>query len=741
MFDSWRQRRKRLRESRERQSQLEAHLSDLECTLMESQLRMANEIARPQLADAAFRKGMRSMLERNPEHPERKGLMESLDYFDSLVDPYDAFRGENGELWDQVAAANYGASEPYLGLLGFRNELELRMARNLSRIIAKENPWAKNIMENRVRYVLGDGHTYTVTPKNNAHIDPAIVSKIQEVLDAWCKKNKWARVQADVQKRQDMDGETFLRLFETNTGLALRFAEPWQVCTPADHIDPAHAWGIEVDVEDSQDIKAYWIDSRPENPDDVQHRKRNVYLNVRRGIPTFYPIRLNLRRAEQLLKNMGIVAAIQASVAWNRQWASGTTAGQIQNFAAANASVQYQGGSGKVRNFERFRPGTMLDTKANVEFKELGALDSPAFVTVLQAELRTIGACVNMPEFMVSGDASNANYSSTMVAEGPAVKTFEGLQAEQRDDDLPILYRALRSAASKINGPFPVEAIDAIEIIVGFPNIISRNRIQETQANQILFTSQIMSPQTWCSKEGLDYQQEQANFQDHFDNTGQRPGDWLNQPEPNNSGMAGDDAIPPTIGQPVQVGGQTRLNMPAPVDSGGTPFQTGGFPLNRVSGQTPPIDNGPKARKGQPVERADDLAFYNMNAMGAEPGDSDGNLHEGGPGSGPHAGGGKVPYGVVSAYRDTVQAEHDAASKDLQKFPKDETGLTPDHVKATPEYQVAKAKYVGAQNKLRDVNAHLQKHYKGEEREATNKRREAKLVSLPMSKETNGAAT
>ena len=35
-----------------------------------------------------------------------------------------------------------------------------------------------------------------------------------------------------------------------------------------------------------------------------------------------------------------------------------------------------------------------------------------------------------MPEYMLSGDASNANFSSTMVAEGPAVKTFEEMQAD-----------------------------------------------------------------------------------------------------------------------------------------------------------------------------------------------------------------------------------------------------------------------------------------------------------------------
>ena len=46
-------------------------------------------------------------------------------------------------------------------------------------------------------------------------------------------------------------------------------------------------------------------------------------------------------------------------------------------------------------------------------------LDASSFVAVLQAELRAIAARLVMPEFMFTSDASNANYASTMVAEGP----------------------------------------------------------------------------------------------------------------------------------------------------------------------------------------------------------------------------------------------------------------------------------------------------------------------------------
>ena len=45
---------------------------------------------------------------------------------------------------------------------------------------------------------------------------------------------------------------------------------------------------------------------------------------------------------------------------------------------------------------------------------------------MLQAELRAIAARLVMPEFMLTSDASNANYASTMVAEGPARTVLSG---------------------------------------------------------------------------------------------------------------------------------------------------------------------------------------------------------------------------------------------------------------------------------------------------------------------------
>ena len=112
---------------------------------------------------------------------------------------------------------------------------------------------------------------------------------------------------------------------------------------------------------------------------------------------------------------------------------------------------------------KRYPPGTILDIPETVgfDFPQAG-LDISAYVAGIQAELRAIGSALAMPEYMISGDSSNANYASTMVAEGPAVKTFEEMQAELIDADLVVMRLALKVAAAA--GRLPDNVAELVEV-------------------------------------------------------------------------------------------------------------------------------------------------------------------------------------------------------------------------------------------------------------------------------------
>jgi len=126
---------------------------------------------------------------------------------------------------------------------------------------------------------------------------------------------------------------------------------------------------------------------------------------------------------------------------------------------------------------------------------------------VLQAELRAIAARLVMPEFMLSSDASNANYASTMVAEGPAVRMFQRLQQEMIEDDVAVMRRVVRAAVE--SGRLPGEALTSVSIHGIPPTLAVRDRLREAQADQILVRNKAMSVQTMAIRHGLEGEKEQ----------------------------------------------------------------------------------------------------------------------------------------------------------------------------------------------------------------------------------------
>jgi len=102
---------------------------------------------------------------------------------------------------------------------------------------------------------------------------------------------------------------------------------------------------------------------------------------------------------------------------------------------------------GRMSYLRRYGPGTIVDTFAGTEYEfPVAGLDAARYVEVLQAELRAIAARLVMPEFMLTSAASNANYASTMVAEGPAVRMFQRLQHELVEEDREVLDRVVQAA-------------------------------------------------------------------------------------------------------------------------------------------------------------------------------------------------------------------------------------------------------------------------------------------------------
>ena len=440
------------------------------------------------------------------QHLERR-LTEAFDeLWNDFVDPAEAMYDVDGTPWNRLSTGPGG------GTLGmpFANEQELAAIRDHCRMLAVANEFAINGHENRVSYIVGSGHAYRATAgRGRTGVEPLVI-EVQRVLDEFVRLNRWQTRQQEIVRRQDRDGECFLRLFPADDGTTrVRFVEPAQVAAPSDRpADPAASFGIQTDPNDVETVVGYWIDGRLVDPSDIQHRKANVDANVKRGLPLFYPVRKNLRRAEKLLRNMSVVAEIQSAIAVIRKHTAATAAG-LEQFVAngANHSIT-SSTTGRTSHFRRYAPGTILDAVAGTDYEFPAAgIDAARYVTVLQAELRAIASRLVMPEFMLSSDASNANYSSTMVAEGPAVKMFDRLQHEMLRDDIELLWRVVGHAVE--SGRLPPDVLAEVEIRGLPPSLAVRDRLKDAQADQILVRNGAMSVQTMAMRNGLDPEQEQ----------------------------------------------------------------------------------------------------------------------------------------------------------------------------------------------------------------------------------------
>src|SRR3954470_8937026 len=449
-------------------------------------------------------------------NPESR-LLEAFDaLWDDLVDPREAYADPDG-WWLPVGSAN-GASPRSTPPT---NEQTLAELRAKCRALAATNEFAITGHENRISYIVGPGHIYRAavckgitSAGTQTLLDLAM--QVQKHLDEFSSENRWHQRQQEIVRRIDRDGEAFLRFFTDSDGLTrVRFIEPDQVVTPTTLAgDSSASFGIQTESDDVETVVGYYVDGEFVDAREIQHRRANVDFNVKRGIPLYTPVRKNLRRAERLLRNMSIVAEIQSAIALIRKHRGASRSG-IEQFVATNADASVtSGASGRTRHFSQYGPGTILDAPAGMEYDfPARNLDASSFVAVLQAELRAIAARLVMPEFMFTSDASNANYASTLVAEGPAVKMFERLQAGMIEHDRAVMWLVIENAVAA--GTLPRNVTEVIQLQITPPSLHVRDQLQQAQVDRIAFNHGVLSTQTWSQHLGLDYAQEQKNLAVH----------------------------------------------------------------------------------------------------------------------------------------------------------------------------------------------------------------------------------
>jgi hypothetical protein len=469
-------------------------------------------------------------------------LAESLDVTGTnVISPLDRyFDGDRlllpaGTLQDR----RYGNDLPVLP-----NEQTLGMMRAYSRLVCEANGYAIGFLDHLTNYVVGPGFAWQVKPKGGGPADPdgggpaepdPRVRAAQDCLDEWRVAAEWGHGEDDREaetfKRLVRDGEAFLRLGRGDRGKLpwVRSVEPEQVGCPQS-ASPASSWswGVLTDADDVETRLAYHVKDPggaggEEVPADrVLHIKGNTDRTIKRGVPDFWPVADGVEGSRKLVRNMTTVAGLQAAIAWVRQHAPTTTPDMVNRYIQQTAdgesrklgaagSLGAGGGRGDGRRpVQGVEPGTRPTPSAGPRPPP----PTPGFVQVLQAGLRAAGARWNMPEYF-SGDASNANFASTMVAGSPFVKAAQARQKRFKAFQEKLARRVLELCVE--SGRLSRDVLDAVAVECTPPPVAIGNPLQDHQIREGQNRAGVLSVRTWQEMEGLDPEVEAANRREYED--------------------------------------------------------------------------------------------------------------------------------------------------------------------------------------------------------------------------------
>jgi hypothetical protein len=446
-------------------------------------------------------------------------------------------------LWSDIDDRTEGRYRPL-----YETATDLKVIRAHGRRLKALFPVAEGALESLTNYVV-KGLSFSVQPKNDrAKTVPGIEqmqAAVQAVVDRFLEHNEFIdSLDREIHDNSREDGEVFCTLYLDEKDVRLELVEPEYI------LQPAHSEALERMLDCGYRLNLWWhgvhtqwnkqlkrddvarplgyhavFDKLGEQWDylpisRVEHIKRNVGRTGRRGVSDFFIVLRDLEQEAKIRRNTAEGAAILAAIVMIRQHAEGVTKSTIENMVSTNSTSNYQRytqDSSRTTYAENVRPGTVKDIPYGMQatLGPMGTLKSDVYVQVCQFLLRTIWQRWNAPEYM-SGDASNANYSSTLVAESPFVRAREADQSFYGQAFTRLLWKALAiyHRAGHMSS-WSWEQIRALVAIVPeFASPASRDRKMQADTDKVLHELKVKSKRTIAAENDLDYDEEQQNMAD-----------------------------------------------------------------------------------------------------------------------------------------------------------------------------------------------------------------------------------
>lgn len=484
-----------------------------------------------------------------PKTPgSKKSITESISYdtgsyqtgwgpFWNDPSEYGAFQFPNAGMGGWVNPAQLAVRDNYLSgeqLPIYLSWWQLKSIRDRARFVFATNEFAHGLVQCFQSFVVGSSgfkwRVASIDLKNPVPED--LLKRCQASLDIFREYNSMVDVENEIVYRLHVDGEVFIRKFpQANGMLVIRFIEPELVRGYATDIgSPKDSFGIVCDEDDINTVLGYNVILKPRvsrEPDfipaeEIIHIKIGTNANAKRGLTTFYPVFQNLTNCEDILASTVTMAKARAKIAMIRKVnnvAPDSMAALVDSQIDATLGGSNNMGATENIGLERFGYGSIITAPANIDYEFPGAnVDAAGLIQVLQANLRSLATRFGISETLMSGDASNNNYSSALIAEAPARRTFERWQgivgrslAECRFEPNKSLAWSQIHLASE-HGIIPKEILKNIKITSEAYSLQSREHQKEAEMNNIYHSMGVKSIQTIRSELGLDNDTEASNF-------------------------------------------------------------------------------------------------------------------------------------------------------------------------------------------------------------------------------------
>lgn len=406
----------------------------------------------------------------------------------------------------------------------YEHEQDLRIMWSQARILPMLTPVMEGMRRALEVYVMGGQWQHEAKPADGYHPPADLLGEVQRIIDANLELNQFeGGLDRDIFNAGGEDGDCIVGVYARHDGLSdWRRIDAPQVCEPAAgdpisdwlslprahahwkfgvltvyddrmrRIDHARPAGYHVAYDDAGrdwDFLPSW--PQPHIPE-LRDRcavmyKCNAPADAKRGVADSRIIQGELERDAKLVTNTAVGASVLAAIPWFEKLASGQTPATNQHGHQQSAMDAFRGAlrqaAGDQPRREVFKPGTVRRVSPNVAeiiAGPVGASRQTIFLEVSQHLMRRAGIAKQMPEYMISGDASNANFASTLVSESPFTKARQSDQDRVAQFIRSIHWRALRLAhlAGRFDrwGVSWPELRKSVHLVIEGPEVASRDK-------------------------------------------------------------------------------------------------------------------------------------------------------------------------------------------------------------------------------------------------------------------------